>query len=431
MVSQERITKLTPQTGQTVWAQVGNVIDGVSTAPKQDAHIVYNDHEILYIGDANVLPPATLFDNGKQAPDVVLPEMTVLPGLIEAHAHLFLEGGELDADKRKAYLQQDADTLLEHANRRLEKLVRLGIMGVRDAGDKDGVGLALSKLYKSNDRPIMPYLDSPGAAIHREGRYGRFMGETLESHSDAAACVAHRVALGADRIKLIPTGIINFAKGEVTAKPQMSGPDVATLVAASKALNKQTFAHASGSDGIENAIEGGVDSLEHAFFVTDAQLAKMRDQDIAWIPTFAPVQKQVNHVEIMGWSDEIIGHLKRILDNHATSLMKAHEMGVKVIAGSDAGSYGVAHGVDFIYELALMAAAGMRNIDVINAATGVSSGRLGYHENIGQLKAGFKSRMIFTQHNPLVSISNLLKPKWSLFDGELLSATLEDNNQGL
>jgi imidazolonepropionase-like amidohydrolase len=426
-----RMAKLCPPAGQTVWVQVGNVIDGVLSVPLKDGHIVYNDREILYVGNGEALPPTSLFENDKQAPDVVLPGMTVLPGLIEAHAHLFLEGGELETDNRKAYLQHDAAALLAHAQKRLAKLVRLGIMGVRDAGDKDGVGLALSKQYKSNDRPLMPYLDSPGAAIHRQGRYGSFMSDTLEAHTDAASCVASRVAQGADRIKLIPTGIIDFTKGEVTAKPQMSASEVAAIVTASKYHHKQTFAHASGVAGIENAIAGGVDSVEHGFFVTDDQLMKMRDQNIAWVPTLAAVQKQVNHADSLGWRDETIGHLKRILDLHAKSLSKGNEIGVTIIAGSDAGSYGVAHGVDFIYELILMAKSGLTNIDVVNGATGISSQRLGYYEQIGQLKAGYKSRMIFTEHNPLDDMANLMKSKWSLFDGSIFKSDPNDDLQGL
>ena len=154
---------------------------------------------------------------------------------------------------------------------------------------------------------------------------------------------------GADRIKLIPTGIINFKKGAVTAEPQMTAEEFASWSRPRRSFGKQTFAHASGDAGIERAIEGGVDSIEHGFFVRDDQLAKMRDRQIAWVPTFAPVQKQVDHADLMGWdADGGFATLKRILDQHAASLVKAHEMGVQIIAGSDAGSYGVAHGLGFL-----------------------------------------------------------------------------------
>ena len=189
--------------------------------------------------------------------------------------------------------------------------MRLGIAAVRDAGDKDGVGLALSKLYAGAGRPLMPYVDSPGAAIHHRGRYGSFMAEPIEDYAYAAECVEARVKAGADRIKLIPTGIINFKKGAVTAEPQMTTEEIGEFVAAARSFGRQTFAHASGDAGIERAIEGGVDTIEHGFFVRDDQLAKMRDRQIAWVPTFAPVQKQVDHADRMGWDAAGVRNLQK------------------------------------------------------------------------------------------------------------------------
>jgi imidazolonepropionase-like amidohydrolase len=267
----------------------------------------------------------------------------------------------------------------------------------------------------------MPYYDSPGAAIHHEKRYGKFMGGTIEEYGSVDATVDARVAAGADRIKLLPTGIINFKKGLVTAKPQMDTAEVTAIVAAAKRHGRQTFAHSSGDIGIDHAIDGGVDTIEHGFFLRDDQLAKLRDRQIGWVPTFAPVQKQVDHAELFGWEPDIIGNLQRILDNHAASLVKAHEMGVLIIAGSDAGSCGVAHGIDFIYELALMERAGMPTIAVINAATGVSSGRLNYADPIGRIAVDHKPRMILTEAPILDSVTHFRAAKTVIFDDQVLS----------
>ena len=162
----------------------------------------------------------------------------------------------------------------------------------------------------------MPYVDSPGAAIHHRGRYGSFMAEPIEDFaSTPRQCVEARVKAGADRIKLIPTGIINFKKGAVTAEPQMTTEELPEFVAAAKIVRpSRRFAHASGDAGIDRAIDGGVDSIEHGFFVRDDQLAKMRDRQIAWVPTFAPVQEQVDHADRMGWDAEVVANLKNILD---------------------------------------------------------------------------------------------------------------------
>lgn len=408
-----------------VWLHVGELLDGTSAAPRRDAHVVYDSRSIRFVGDNGRTPPPDVLAPGQSAPDVVAPDATVLPGLIEAHAHLFLDGGELDLDKRAAWLKQSPAELVTAARPRLEKLARFGLAGIRDAGDKDGVGLALSRWYREERaRPagaaVLPYLDSPGAAIHHRGRYGSFMGEPLEDHADPAACVAARVAGGADRIKLIPTGIINFKQGAVTTAPQMTVAEVSALVAAARRHGRQTFAHASGDAGVEVAIEGGVDTVEHGFFLREDQLARMRDRNIGWVPTFAPVQRQVDEAARFGWDETVRGNLQRILDNHAASLRRARGMGVLIIAGSDAGSCGVAHALGLYHELELMERAGLRPLDVINAATGAGAGRLGFREEFGRVAPGCLSRLIVTRHSPARTVANLRQPGTVVFDGAVL-----------
>jgi imidazolonepropionase-like amidohydrolase len=194
------------------------------------------------------------------------------------------------------------------------------------------------------------------------------------------------------------------------------------LVAAAKSFGRQTFAHASGDTGIDRAIEGGVDTIEHGFFVRDDQLARMRDRQIAWAPTFAPVQFQMEHAGLLGWDENAVSNMRKILDQHAASLVKAHELGVLILAGSDAGSHGVPHGIGFLRELELMERAGLPAHAVINAATGRSWNRLAFPEKFGRIKTGFASRFILTQFSPLQTVANLGRPKYVVFDGVLLDA---------
>ena len=314
-------------------------------------------------------------------------------------------------------MKQAPGDLLNGALNKLETLIRLGVIAVRDAGDKDGVGLALSKRYKQKEKLLQPYVDSPGAAIHHQGRYGRFMAEPMENYSSPHDCVKSRIAAGADRIKLIATDIIDFKKGAVVQEPQMSAAEISEFVTAAKEFAKQTFAHASGDAGIERVIDGGVDSVEHGFFIREDQLSRMRDRQIAWCPTFAPVQKQIDHADRLGWDEKTLSNLKKILDGHALILSQAQRLGVAIVAGSDAGSYGVPHGFGLLFELELMERAGLSPLSVINAATGNSSFRLGFRENFGQIKPGYQSRFIITRHSPLDTVSNLLKDKYIVCDG--------------
>jgi imidazolonepropionase-like amidohydrolase len=414
-----------------VWLRVGTLIDGENRQPLRNAHIVYNAASIVYVADEKNPPPSNIISPGQSQPDFDLPEFTLLPGLVEAHAHLFLEGGELDPEKRAAGLKQPHAKLLETAGGRLERLILLGIVGVRDAGDKMGVGLSLSKLYSIAGRPLMPYIDSPGAAINHRGEYGSFMAEPVEDFRSPRECVISRINNGAERIKLIVSDVIDFKTGGVARKPQMTSGEVEKFVATAKEFKKQTFAHATGDRGIESAVEGGVDSVEHGFFIRDDQLERMRDRQIAWVPTFSPVQKQIDFAERMGRDDKTISSLRKILDQHSSSLLKANRLGVPIIAGSDAGAWGVLHGFGLLDELCLMEAAGLSSLQVLRSATGNSSHRLGFKDRFGIIKPGYRSRFILTRHSPLRGVSNLRKEKYVIFDGDVYNSSVPINPEGL
>lgn len=412
-----------------VWLRVGQVFDGESV--RHGANLVMDAREIRFIGAE--APPREHLSQNQREPDAVLDGVTVLPCLIEAHAHLFLAGAPVNFKEREAYLETHPDQLLDRARSRWPKILQSGVGAVRDAGDKHHVGLSLaheSKLQANSCRAT-PYIDSPGAAIHHRGRYGAFMGAPIEDHASPEACVASRIVSGADRIKLLVSGIINFKEGRVTTAPQMPIDEVRALVEAAKSHGKQTFAHASGADGVENSIEGGVTTVEHGFFITGDQLARMRDRRIGWVPTFAPVQLQIDRAAELGWDDVVVGHLQRIIESHQQSLRKAHEMGVPIIAGSDAGSCGVPHGVGFLSELVHMQTAGMPPQAVLRSATSASAAMLEFPGKIGRIAPGFRSRLIFTRNDPLAGVAQLRGAKMIFFDGAALECPDDLDSTGL
>jgi len=416
--------------GRKIWLRVGKLFDG-AREPLRDAHVVYDAEHILFAAEGKKLPPSNLLNPGQTQPDLDLPHYTVIPGLIEAHAHLFLGGAELDPARRAALLKGSQAQLVERATKRLERLAPFGIAGVRDAGDKFGVGLSLNRLCLSNVRPRIPYIDSPGAAMYHRGEYGSFMGEAVEDFSSLHECVQKKIQDGGARIKLIVSDVIDLRSGTVVRKPQMTADEVKKITAAAKEFSKQTMAHATGDLGIENAVEGGVDSIEHGFFIREDQLARMRDSQIAWAPTFAPVQKQIDEAGRFGWDDNVIAKLKRVLDQHSSSLVKADSLGVDIVAGSDAGAVGVPHGVGLIDELCLMEKAGLPPLTVLRCATGNSSHLLGFKEKFGLIKPGYKTRFILTKHSPFEKIENLKEKRHVIFDGEVFFVEPPEDSSGL
>ena len=417
VAAMERLALLSRE--RTVWLRVGQLIDGQCNRPLSNASVVFDATQIYELAPNGARPATNHLAPGQRDPDAVLSDFTLLPCLIEAHAHLFLQGAPVDSEERKKHLKLPAEVLFHQARVRCVALLPFGVGTVRDAGDKDGVGLALAAEAKQHFGKIAttPWIDSPGAALHHRGWYGTFMGEPIEDHDSPGACVAARVRAGADRIKLLVSGVIDFRAGNVTSPPQMPASEVAAIASAAAKLGRQTIAHASGTAGVENSIEGGVTTIEHGYFVTPEQLARMRDRSIAWVPTFAPVQAQIDHADELGWNAEVVGHLERIIEGHRKMLGLAHTMGVKVLAGSDAGSCGVPHGVGLLNELCHMEQSGMPSMAVLQSATGTSAATLAFAEPVGRVAPGCRARFIFTRHDPLVTVANLRQEKAVLFDG--------------
>lgn len=293
----------------------------------------------------------------------------VMPGLVEAHAHVFLDGEELDTGARARYLEASRETMLEVARRNLSSAIRHGVTLVRDAGDRHGVNHALRDELRAGGASALPELRSPGAGIRRPGRYGGFLAH--EAADDAAIVAAvHGIAdSGADDLKIILSGIIDFASGTVKGEPQFDERSLALLVRTAHGRGLKTFAHCSGQPALEVAVAAGVDSIEHGFFMSREILVRMAERGIAWVPTFSPVHFQWAHPGHAGWSADTIAHLRRILDAHLEHVALAHALGVALVAGSDAGSPGVRHGRALLEELFFFLEAGVPLAAVLESAT--------------------------------------------------------------
>lgn len=290
----------------------------------------------------------------------------LMPGLVEAHCHLFLDGGELDPAKRTRYLQASHDEMRALGRQSVRQSLAAGVTLVRDAGDIHGINLRLRD--EQRDAQALPTVVCAGRAIRNARRYGSFMAQELTEQTSPAQLVSE-LAVDADQIKILMTGIIDFEAGAVQGAPQFTQDQATKIVLAARAHGLRTFAHCSGVAGIDIALAAGVDSIEHGFFVTRKQLQIMADRAVCWVPTFSPVHFQWSHPEIVGWSPQAVGNLERILDDHRRQLAHAYALGVPVLVGSDAGSMGVPHGSACVDELMLMADAGISTTQLLHSAT--------------------------------------------------------------
>ncbi|HBE04227.1 MAG TPA: hypothetical protein DC049_17385 [Spirochaetia bacterium] len=328
----------------------------------------------------------------------------LMPGLTEAHSHIFLDGSELDFTRRSEYLKSDAVNMLRVADVNILENLKYGITAVNDAGDIYGINAIIKKQADKFEGGFR--FRTAGKAIRKKKKYGSFMAVETETPGEIRTAADQAVNEG-DFLKILLTGIIDFENGMVKGPPQFNGDELKIMIDIAVKSGKRTAVHASGSEGLLAAVNSGVDSIEHGFFMTDEILHKMRDKNIAWVPTFSPVEFQRIRPELAGWNAESADKISRILDNHYEKLNRACRMGVTVLAGSDAGSYGVAHGCGLIDDMLYMHKAGMSTASVLRSATSLSRKIIGFETN--DIKPGNILSAVCLSASPFADISNLKK----------------------
>jgi imidazolonepropionase-like amidohydrolase len=327
----------------------------------------------------------------------------LMPGLVEAHCHLFLDGAELNFEKRRRYLDASFNEMLAVGRRSLEQNLAAGITLIRDAGDLHGINTRL-KAELTAQPGLRPELRSPGRALRKAGRYGGFMAVEV-TDTDSIVRAVRELAATADDIKILLTGIIDFEKGCMKGGLQFSLEEARLIVRMARELGKRTYAHCSGVEGLRVAVAAGVDSIEHGFFMTRDILRVMADRGIAWVPTFSPVQFQHERPELAGWNAQTVAGLWRILERHFDMVALAAELGVPIVAGSDAGSYGVPHGRGLIDELGFLRQAGLPLERVLASATSLPRRLWGCAPS--DIQRGARADLVVLEGSPFESLANL------------------------
>lgn len=322
----------------------------------------------------------------------------VMPGLAEAHCHLFLDGGELDYRKRTEYLNASLEEMMQVARDNVSRHLASGVTLVRDAGDRYGVN------HRIRDETRCLDIRSAGAALRRPKRYGSFMAREVDTPEEIRAAV-REIANSSRDAKIIQTGIIDFESGTVKGSPQFGLADLTFLVACAREAGLKTFAHCTGTEGIRIALAAGVDSIEHGFFMTRELVSRMAGQETAWVPTFSPVHFQWEFPQSAGWSPATVTKLREILDSHAEHVALAAHMGVNLVAGSDAGSPGVEHGKSLIDEIFHFLRCGISMEKALHAAT--SRPRKLWGAPSADIRKGGQADMIVLAGDPFFDSAHL------------------------
>lgn len=248
----------------------------------------------------------------------------------ECHAHIIMNGVNYRQAIDMHKYGPDGQIIREH----LKAYQDRGITLVRDGGDALGVSMRAKELASEYGIDYR----TPIFAIHKEGHYGSIVGKSFATMREFHDRVLEAKNAGADFIKIMTTGIMDFnAHGAVTGTP-LDAAEVKEMVHIAHEEGLAVMSHTNGNYGVQAALSAGVDSLEHGNYMNEESLVMFAESDTVWVPTLVTVRNLLGDGR---YEDDA---LKPIVESAEENIRKAFQLGVKVALGSDAGAYRVIHG---------------------------------------------------------------------------------------
>jgi predicted amidohydrolase YtcJ len=293
---------------------------------------------------------------------------------IETHMHLTLDG--IDSKKYRNLLNVDSKTTENMLRKVFESYKSRGIFAIRDGGDN----LGLHEVARSvADEEGLIYR-TPIYGIYKKGYYGSIIGKPVEGLDEINKHLDDLAFKKADFIKIVLSGMISFKEYGKVGGVGFNKNEFDYLVKKAQDLSLPVMVHANSFQGVQMAAEAGVDTIEHGYYLKDENLCAMKEKNIIWVPTLAPLGN------ILYSNDKRYKNVKnvirRIFEQQCKMIKSGYDMGVKIAVGSDAGSYRVYHGSGFFDELIYLNKSGIGKEELMRIAyeNGVSALRISQKE---------------------------------------------------
>ena len=255
----------------------------------------------------------------------------------DCHMHMILDGADWRSAIRR-HSEQPEESWIREVLRHYQEL---GFVYLRDGGDRWGAGAKARELAPEYGITYR----TPLANLCRKGRYGGFIGENYENFREYAALVRKHRADGADFIKIMISGLMDFDRFGVLTEEGFPPEELRELVHIAHEEGFAVMAHANGARTVEAAAAAGVDSVEHGAYLDEAALFAMRESGTVWVPTLSTV----GNLRGRGRFDE--NAVEAILNSALENVRRFGSMGGLIAPGTDAGASAVPHGSLTEYEL--------------------------------------------------------------------------------
>jgi len=407
-----------------VWTVIraGSLIDGKSDKPRSDQVIIIRGNRIESVSDsatAKIPAGAHVIDLSKSI---------VLPGLIDSHTHIFLQGedptqGGYDVNILNAPLALRAARATVAARRALEQ----GFTTLRDV-ETEGAGYGDVGIKQAIDRGYIPgpRMFVSTRAISTTGGYPLEGyapeldmpkgAQIIDGPVEARKAAREQLDHGADWIKVYMTHRSWVGKnGELVSQPTLTVEELRAIVDETHGWGKKVACHVYGGIGLRRALDGGCDSIEHGLALDDAAISQMLKQGTWLVPTLS--------VYYMDWApaDTSDGQRDRLRASaHEQSFKKALKAGVKIAFGTDMG--GIPWTEPIAQEFLRMTEFGMPPMDAIQSATSRAAVLLDMEGKIGVVAPGAFADIIAVKEDPLHDIKALENVRFVMKDGAVFKS---------
>lgn len=411
-------TKGSPAPEKVIAIHAANLIDGVSNHVR---------HNVLVVIKGNKIESVTAGDNSPAGATVInLPaDVTVLPGLIDTHTHIFLQGedpaeGGYDIQLLKHPSSYRAARAAVAARRALEqgfttlRDVETEGAGYGDVGIKEAINagfipgprllVVTRAISVTGGYPLEGY--NPDIVVPKGAQLG-------DGPVELRKITRQQLENGADWIKVYMTHRSWVDKeGHLVSQPTLTVEELKAVVDEAHGQQKKVACHAYSGIGLHRALDGGCDSIEHGLSLDDAAIAQMLKQGTWYVPTLG--------VYYTDWSPENTDDGKRDrarASEHEVSFKKALKAGVKIAFGTDMG--GIPWTEPIANEFGFMVKFGMSPMDAIKSATSTAANLLDMKGDIGVIAPGAFADIMAVQGDPLANVEALKSVKFVMKDGNV------------
>ena len=404
---------------------------GASAEPPSTAVVVLHAARLLDVDTGKMLSPGEVLVRGERiaavgaqvehpadAKIIDLGDRTLLPGLIDAHVHLFLHPGAEDAQT----LDESVAERTIRASLAAHDDLMAGFTAERDMGT-EGAGAADTAVRDAINRGWIPgpRLRICGNAIDILGGHEDAIGFNPDEHAlpnatyansaaELVAVIRGQIKLGADFSKIYETGKDRIVDGDFSSPYQFSEDELHAAVQEAARSGRHVAVHATAEPGTGMAARAGVASIDHAYQLSAATMSLMRERGIFAVPTFAVLEYFATHAA----TPEAAARYRAIQAYHIAQFKLQLAAHVPIAMGSDVGPF--PHGTQ-AREFALLVEHGMTPLAAIQAGTLHGASLLGWDKEIGRLARNCYADIVAVPGNPLADISVLQRVEFVMKNG--------------